>query len=526
MKKKIAMLLAAGLTLCAGFSAVGCSSSGGKKEETDYIVPTALKKTETGRVYMEKNGKPFVYTGAAIRLDGYPHFQERTFEEMEEQFRLAAELGVNSVQVQIVWGDIEKQKDVYDFRQLRTMLEWAVEYGLYVDLLMGTPQECHWYLPDYIYEDEATYPKYQSTHKGAYWWNGYHGTMVYGHPNLIERETKFITAVTDFLYEWEKNNGNPNIVVSFGINNEPDGFVRWVLVDYELSLPDGSRRLTDKEAWEALYVTLEAEGRAYKESKYRAITRTNLIKLWENEYGLDTYARRMYDLGTIDIIGDDTYTESISNQTKAMNDLMTGHFANNFPHVAENSGAFENAASLVLSALMQGAGYSIYCLALPEGYVDPNDASYDYWEQGILDPVTWEDKAHTQTVRDVLHGINKAGLQVAVADLNQMKAFNTVQNFPQSELEETAQIGGRTITYKTVNGGLAYAIYYKGYTTVLATADCTMEFSGDAITQVQKGSFNDFAFVSEGDVTIEGNVLSLSAHTCYRLLTNPAEAAK
>ena len=76
-------------------------------------------------MYIERGGKPYLYTGAAIRVDGYTHFGERSFDEMEEQFALASALGVNTVQVQIVWGDMEPQKDVYDFRQLRKMLDWA-----------------------------------------------------------------------------------------------------------------------------------------------------------------------------------------------------------------------------------------------------------------------------------------------------------------------------------------------------------------------------------------------------------------
>ena len=524
IKKKLALSLAVFLVGAVGFSA--CSANPENSEDapssTDYIVPTRLKQTESGRVYIEKNGEPLLYTGAHIRVDGYTHFQERTFEEREEQFACAAELGVQTVQVQILWGDIEKQKDVYDFRQLRTMLEWAQKYDLSLDLLMGNPMECHWYLPDYIYEDEQTYPKYQTSHKNAYWWNGYHGTMVYDNPNLLDRQRKFLLAVGDYLYNWENNNGNPNIVVSYGINNEPDGFPRYTLSEYQVCLPDGSRRLLEDEAWDALYVALESTADAYKDSKYRALTRVNLIKLWDNEYGIDTYATRIYEMDSIDMIGDDTYTESLVSQEKAMNNLMTGTFADNMPHVAENSGNFKNTASLFLSAITQGAGYLIYCLALPEGYVDPNDAAYDYWEQGLYAP-DWSEKEHVQSVKDIIHGVNKAGSQFAVADLDNMIGFNLSENYPQTETSEEMTLDNRTISYRTTNGGLAYAVYYKGYTTVLSTEDCELAFSGDELTTAEMGSFDGFTFNKEGEEAMEDNTLSLQANVCYRILTNPSD---
>lgn len=492
----------------------------GNGDSASYITASVLKKTESGRVYIEADGKPLLYTGAAIRVDGYTHFGEKTFEETEWLFQYAAELGVTTVESQLVWGDIEKTKDAYDFRQLRKMLEWAKKYGLRMELIWVTPQECTWYLPDYIYQDEETYPKYQTDHKGAYWWNGYHGTMVYGHENLIERERKCITAIAEFLYQWEVNNGNPNIVVGFLVNNEPDGFPRYTINEQKAYLPDGSRRLLDKEAWTALYTTLGEESKAFKESKYRALTRVNLIKLWDNADGLDTYAKRIYNIPTIDMIGDDTYTESISSQTKAMHDLMTGTFADNMPHVAENSGAFKNTASLLLSAITQGAGYLIYCLALPKGYVGaPGSEGYDYWEQGLLS-VDWEEKEHTQSVKEILHGLNKAGSQMVVADLKDVVAFNLEDNYPRQETEQSFSLGNRTVRYRTDCGGIGYAVRYKGYTTVFATENCTLEFSGSAIEHAEKGYFDGYDFVSEGEVSLNENILALQENTCYRIATN------
>lgn len=526
MKKKwisaVSSVLACSIAL-AGLSACGGKGDGESDVAKEFIVPTVLKKTESGRVYIERGGKPYLYTGAAIRVDGYTHFGERSFDEMEEQFALASALGVNTVQVQIVWGDMEPQKDVFDFRQLRKMLDWAVEYDLCLDLLIGTPQECHWYLPSYIYEDEVTYPKYQSTHKGQYWWNGYHGTLVYDHPNMLARQRKFILAVGEFLYNWENNNGNPNKVISYGVNNEPDNFPRWTLSEYQISLPDGSRRLLENEAWRALYTALGSTAKAYKDSQYRALTRVNLVKLWDSEYAMDSYAKDIWEIPNIDMIGDDSYTESLVSQRKSMHDLMTGDFADNMPHVAENSGNFRNTASCFLDAIVQGAGYLIYCLALPEGYVDPNDSSYDYWEQGLYYPDCTE-KPHTQGVKDIIHGINKAGTQLVVCDLDDMVGFNLLENYPQDTLTQEVQLGGRTLTYSTQNGGLGYAVYYNGYITVFATKDCQITFSGDTLVKAEQGYFNEFNFVSEGETPMTGNVLSLQGNTCYRILTNPAAA--
>jgi hypothetical protein len=159
---------------------------------------------------------------------------------------------------------------------------------------------------------------------------------------------------------------------------------------------------------------------------------------------------------------------------------------------------------------------------LPEGYVDPNDASYDYWEQGLYYPDCTE-KPHTQGVKDIIHGINKAGTQLVICDLDDMVGFNLLENYPQDVLTQDVSLDGRTITYKTLNGGLGYAVYYKGYTTVFATTNCELAFSGSVLEKAEKGYFNEFQFVSEGEVEMNGNVLSLEGNTCYRILTNPAE---
>ena len=84
-------------------------------------------------------------------------------------------------------------------------------------------------------------------------------------------------------------------------------------------------------------------------------------------------------------------------------------------------------------------------------------------------------------------------------------------------------LDNRTISYRTTNGGLAYAVYYKGYTTVLSTEDCELAFSGDELTTAEMGSFDGFTFNKEGEEAMEDNTLSLQANVCYRILTNPSD---
>lgn len=521
MKKIMAFVLAclSCFTLCAGCKKPAeTSSTDGEQAQTEYFVASKLNKTADGRVYMEVDGEPMLYTGAQIRIDGYLHLDKIPFDELEEQFVKAAGMNVNTVQLALCWADFEPEKDLYTFRQLGQLLEWALQYGLKAEILWFTYQHGSIWCPSYIMEDEQTYPKYWSTDKNQEWGNeGKVGYLVYTTPALLERERLAIAALTDYIYEWEKQRDFPVVVTGYQIHNEADNFPRWGISQKEVKLPDESRYLTDKEAWRDVLTAYDNAGKAFKSSKWRAVTRANLTTLTDSGDQWKEFAPDIFNLEGIDMVGDDTYTNVIALQRQSMSNLMGKEFDyNNFAHVAENAANYKNTPSLILSAIAQGAGYLMYCLQLPIYWV--RDNIYDEkWEQGVFD-VYGNEKEHTPEVRSIFGGLKKAGTQLVIANTQDIAAFNVETNFPLESTEQTINTRSVSIKFKTETASIGYAVYYNGYLTVYCTHESQIELSNADFSNAEYGYFTGYDFTSQGQANLlNGNKLVCEEGKLYRI---------
>lgn len=499
-------------------SSSNTSSDGGTAAE--YLVGSTLKKTSGGRMYLEVEGEPFLYTGVQIRADGYTQLDNRSLAEMEEQFRLASELGVKCVEVPISWNELEPEEDVYNFRKFKTYLEWCLKYDLKLEVLWfsySTGQSLEMYVPSYIFDDEETYPQYPSDVKGQVW--GEQGRITFfqmSDRTLLSRERKAIEQLTDFLYEWENANGNPNVVIAYQVHNEVDNFPRWNIDSRNVLTPDGSEKLPRETAWQDIYTSLDSAGRAFKESKYRAVTRTNLVALRNSGDEWKDFAVKIFELEGIDIVGDDTYTSSVSEQTYSMDNLGGEEFGyENLPHVAENSGSFANSPTLVLSAVTQGAGYLMYCLSMPMFWIR-YETNWDWWEQGVL-TVDWEDKTHTQAVRDIFTGLKKAAVPLAGCEKTDMFAFNAITDTPETEKQETFTLLNTQVTLKTSSGALGYLLQYEGSMYVFTDKEAELYLENATISEVTYGSFSGADFVVESSAEYSANKVNLSGNCLYKI---------
>ena len=518
MKKFLACLLSS----LALFSMVGCGGGSAANEEppaeTEYYVASKLARTDSGRMYVEVDGEPMLYTGAQVRIDGYVHLDGLAFDEMEDQFRKAASMNVNTVQLPLCWSDLEPSEGNYVFRDVRKLLDWALQYGLKIEFLWFTYQTGNIYCPQYIWEDEKTYPKYESDHKNDVWGKqGSVGYLVYQTPALLERERLMIEALTDFIYEWEKEKGFPVVVTGYQIYNEPDNFPRWGLSQQNVKLPDGSRMLTDREAWDDVLTTLDHAGKIFKNSKWRAITRVNLTTLLSSGENWREFAPDVYALEGIDMVGDDTYTNSNADQKQSMQNLEGEEFDySNFPHVSENAANYTNTASLILSAIAQGAGYLMYCLQLPYEYVR-NEPDWGKWEQGVYN-VDGTEKEHTAGVRNLLYGLKNAGTQLAVADIADIAAFNVEENYPLETKEQAINTTAVSLQFSTEQAAIGFAVYYNGYVTVYCTQDAQIQLGNAEFSDAETGIFQGYEFVADGQAALlRGDTLAAKGGTLYRI---------
>lgn len=512
------------LVLGIGSGCGGGSDSGGGTVEPqlpEYLVGSELKYTDGGRPYLEVEGEPFLYTGVQIRADGYTQLDKRSLDEMEEQFRLASELGVKCVEVPVSWNELEPEEDVYYFRKFKNYLEWSHKYGLKLEVLWfsyNSGQSLEMYTPSYIFDDEERFPQHPSDVKGQVW--GPEGRVTFfkmDSPALLERERKAIAQLTDYIYEWENNNGNPNVVISYQVHNECDNYPRWNIKARGVKEMDGSAELDRQTAWEEIYNSLDSAGKAFKSSKYRAVTRCNLVRLSVSGDEWKTFAVNIFNLDGIDMVGEDTYTTSVSEQKEAMDNLFGAEYGyKNFAHVAENSGNFPNSPTLLLSAITQGAGYLMYCLSMPIYWVSSDPTENNYWEQGVL-KVDWSDKKHTQRVREIYKGLNKAAYPLACSERSEMASFNADADNPATAFSQTYSLGNLDFTISTESGALGYCFVYRGDLYVFADEDVSVEFSGKQINDARSGRFAGARFLSDGSTPFGSNKIDLSGKSLYKI---------
>ena len=517
------------ILLCLSMS-LTCGCGGGKSSESsepddtvlpEYLVGSSLKYTQGGRPYLEVEGEPFLYTGVQIRADGYTQLDSRNIDEMEEQFRLASELGVKCVEVPVSWNELEPEEDVYYFRKFKNYLEWCYKYNLKLEVLWfsyNSGQSLEMYTPSYIFDDEVRFPQHPSDVKGQVW--GPEGRVTFfkmNSPELLNRERKAIAELTDYIYEWEIEKGNPNVVISYQVHNETDNYPRWNIKARGIKEMDGSGELSHQTAWEEIYESLNSAGMAFKTSKYRAVTRCNLVRLGVSGDEWKTFAVNIFNLDGIDMVGDDTYTTSVEEQKTAMNNLFGEEYGyKNFAHVAENSGNFPNSPTLLLSAITQGAGYLMYCLSMPLYWVREDPTEANYWEQGVLD-VNWNDKKHTQRVREIYKGLNKAAYPLAYLERNVISSFNADTDNPSDRHSQDYSINGVNFTVETENGALGYCFLYLDDVYTFVDENATVSFNGKTIGGAEIGRFDGSRFLSDGSAAYSADKMDLSGKSLYKI---------
>lgn len=528
MKKILRKILLFVLTVAVGlgtFAAAACASgeqeeggNGGGNEQTPVSEGKTVSRiayTEEGKAYLEVDGEPFTYAGAQIRIDGFMDEEHQSIDEMERYFKLAADMNVTMVELPIQWKDIEPEKDRYDFRNVGKLLGFAKKYGLKVELLLFTVNVCGMsaVAPDYINRDAETYPRYPSDLTDS--------TVAFyeqDNPNLLERESLAVDHLMSAVADWCDAAGE-NVVIAVQVHNEPDVFPLWRLQQYNVMTLDGSRRLTDIEAWEETLTALDVIGKVVKNSDYKVVTRVNTAIAWDAAW--EAFVPDIYELEGIDIVGDDTYNETVAVNKEVMQNLSSGKLEGNLPHVAENRGSYTSAASCILAVFCMGGGYDIYDLITPKVFI----RDWGWPDEGIIysydpnDPATsMKDKPHTELARRVLYGIKNAGYEMTLAPVGDIAGFNLAGNHPQTECEQTIDTTSVRIAFSTQEGALAFAIVRSGYVTLFSTHAATFTLSNGTFSGAQYGTYAaDGSFTAAGAVPMEGNTVSLDGMQICRI---------
>ncbi len=526
LRKALGALALAAMLLPLG----ACGGTGGGNDGDDgggttpTVAPVScLKTTEGGRRYIEMDGKPFTYIGGQLRVDGYMDQDKQTIDDMEKYFKLAAETNVNVVELPIQWKDIEPEKDVYEFKNVGKLLGFAKKYGLKAELLLFTVNVCgsSSVAPQYIESDANTYPRYPSNVKGTVFYEQ-------DNPNLLDRESKAVRNLMNAVASWCKAAGE-NVVLAVQVHNEPDVFPLWRLKEQNVLTLDGSRKLTDIEAWDETLYALDYIGKVVKSSDYPCLTRVNTAIAWRDRW--ESFVPRIYELEGIDMVGDDTYNETVVQNKQVMINLSTGKLANNLPHVAENRGSYASTPSCILGTVCAGGGYLIYDLITAKTFVD----DWGWPDEGLIDPYdhknpdsegSMRDKPHTELTRSVLYGIKYAGYPMTLANVEDIAGFNLKGNYPETTWEQTISTSSVRITYSTENGSLGFAAVYGGYVTLYTTDAATFTLANGAFSGAEIGVYKtDGTFVKSADAEITNGKLTLAAKQICRVKIDRIDGA-
>jgi hypothetical protein len=549
MKKLIYALIV--LSVLVG--TIACKDQGEDNDQNDFvddmltdpmyegerIVSYIETDDQTGRTNIMVDGKPFLYVGAQIRTDALMNTDGLTVEELKPLFELAHELGLTSVQVPVEWKDVELEKDIFDFTYVDRVLRYANTYDLKIELLwFGTNMvgDSHSYtIPDYIIKDGKTYPKLDAKRTGEFW--NYYGIMYYmdfNHPDLLEREGNALSEMMDFVYEWDRTHGAKHPLIGVQILNEADAFVRWRVNDFDVQSPEGGI-MTEEEAWLKVMESLDHLGQVVKEADYKVYTRTNFA----NSTGADNtsssnhgifsgdevknppfWAHDIFELDGIDIVGDDSY-KSVVKDIKGISYMYGKNLSGNVSHIAENAGSYQNTPSLILTALSQGAGYSIYELATSPFFIRHGAATVD---QGIAyfdQEMQLVKKEHFEATKILIEGLKDAWIDLLLADTRDLSAFNLTQNYPEQNKNQTITIRPAVLEFTTEEGALGFVVARLDHMVFFATERATYTLPELGMETITKGYYDDEgSWVSEGDVTLDGLSLEVEGGVLYRIDTD------
>lgn len=492
---------------------------------------SCLKQTESGKVYLEVDGNPYSMIGAQLRVDGLlnRHFDffpnanpALTYEEIEEYFKKAKEVGINTLGLSLDWRRIEVAKDVYEFTLVDKLLEMANKYDLKCEFLWFSTNMCgdthSFQIPDYIFDDEETYSRYEANSYSESGMYGKYIWLVLNDPDLMEREALVLEKLMNHIYEWNLANGSKNPLIGMQIHNESDGLLRWRLVQKELKY--NGVDVTPEELWQVTLDALDNAGKAVKRGKYKIYTRCNMtVSYGVNEFpqwiGKNLSPLDVIALEGIDMVGDDPYVED----PKIINKSVKSYSVNgNYPHIAENMGNYASSPSLFLTAYQAGGSYIFYDFATPEYFVymnKVNNSSYQM-DQGLLNP-DLSFKTHTQNTLDILNGIKRMGNILPLIDNTNFIAFNVLNSFPETNLSQIICTENLRIKYETSEGGIAFAIEHEEYVYLYSTKDCKMTIENASfIYKADIGYFDGMEYVIEKSETVNP-VIGVKGLNLYRI---------
>lgn len=478
------------------------------------ITPYHQEVSESGKaILLNRKEVPQIILSSLLRTDLFINADFKNASEMEDYFAIAKETNMNTIELSIMWSQIEKSYDNYDYTDLKCYLDFAKKYDLKINL--------EWYgsfvdgethmsnVPNYI-NDSSTYPIIKDMFDFANF--GRCKILDWSNENLLNREQKAIYNMMNYIYSWNLENDNYDPVIMVQIGQGVDRFQRWRVDAYDI------QDMTSERAWNLAKKYLNEVGKGVKYSKYKAITRSEFCE----QNAVVNYVRDIKDLEYIDVVSP-TYLHEIAstkNGIKSFNDEYSEMFLMN----SENWASDINHKQTLATFAMGASGYVSYQLSCPLYFPEsPNGALYKrYNESGTtLEEKFVENNTRATDTKNINKALLDAYIGVANAPRNRFASFglNNLLNSKEESEQKIYLNNGLMFKYSNPNDALGFAISDGNYVYAYSSKDALLEIGNCTITMAQSGSFNKSGeWDISSSVTLENNsILNLNARKVYRI---------
>lgn len=478
------------------------------------ITPYHQEVSESGKaILLNRKEVPQIILSSLLRTDLFINADFKNASEMEDYFAIAKETNMNTIELSIMWSQIEKSYDNYDYTDLKCYLDFAKKYDLKINL--------EWYgsfvdgethmsnVPNYI-NDSSTYPIIKDMFDFANF--GRCKILDWSNENLLNREQKAIYNMMNYIYSWNLENDNYDPVIMVQIGQGVDRFQRWRVDAYDI------QDMTSERAWNLAKKYLNEVGKGVKYSKYKAITRSEFCE----QNAVVNYVRDIKDLEYIDVVSP-TYLHEIAstkNGIKSFNDEYSEMFLMN----SENWASDINHKQTLATFAMGASGYVSYQLSCPLYFPEsPNGALYKrYNESGTtLEEKFVENNTRATDTKNINKALLDAYIGVANAPRNRFASFglNNLLNSKEESEQKIYLNNGLMFKYSNPNSALGFAISDGNYVYAYSSKDALLEIGNCTITMAQSGSFNKSGeWDISSSVTLENNsILNLNAGKVYRI---------
>lgn len=487
-----------------------------------YDQPYTMTTSESGKGILLNRGQiPVIMTSALLRADLLVNADFLEPSEMEDYFAIARETNLNTLELTVMWSQIEPEKGQYDFSALDVYLNYAKKYGLKLNLVWygsmvdGETHTAN--VPAYISRDPETYSCLMDLFDYANF--GRCRIMDWADPDLLERESQAVWHMMNHVYAWNQSNEKYDPVIMVQIGQGADRFQRWRVDAYDVVDAQG-QPMAQEQAWSMVHTYLNTMAKAVKYSAYKALTRVEFCE----QTAVVNYVRDVRKLEFVDIVAP-TYLHEISS-TKNGIKSFTDEYADMFIMNAENWASDANHRQILATFGMGAGGYVSYQLSSPNYYPEsPNGALY-----GRYDPegATLAEKFPQKGERaERTAAVNSALLRAYVAVANAPRSLfatfglNNLLNGKTGDerIQNIYLSNGILLSYSNPEDTMGFGAYDGNYIYVWSSKDATLRVTNCTLTVCQKGAFDENGeWVSQGNVTLEGNnTLQCQAGEVYRI---------